>query len=388
MTSLGAKYSNQLGEWLQKFIGVNPVELYDDISSIKDDIEKNNYDVGQYYTQVDKAQDLLQKFFEKQETPTVVLIDELDRCDPGEAFEAIKQLRVFFSMRNVPIVFILSANPEPIGLAVKHQYGLKKDINDYEAKRILEKYVDTYIDMSDPHSLNAFVRNIWSCEYNDRIHALSFIHRIDAELGETNPPSFLNSSAFQAINTNNYLYSNIRVMQKSYSYICACREKSSGFKWVIWHLELLSQIQEDLRRDVALLASFIGEISCYALLYTIKEINNAGVLNVDGSINKEGILDTPKGKTAFSIYRSFFWEQTRTKLIKSADEYTFESEKQYAALEKIFQDYHVMDFIIIMSLIPFQSGSVKKSLESQKVLPDDWQEFGNFRHYSWLLANY
>jgi hypothetical protein len=46
-------------------------------------------------------------------------------------------------MRNCPIVFVVCANPGPIGLAIKHRYGLQSDTGDYEARRILEKFVDS-----------------------------------------------------------------------------------------------------------------------------------------------------------------------------------------------------------------------------------------------------
>jgi hypothetical protein len=115
-----------------------------------------------YYAQIDRAQDLLFKLFQDRQRITVVLIDELDRCDPDEAFEVIKQLRVFFAMRKLPIAFVVCANPEPIGLAIKHKYGLTTASGEYESRSILEKFVDVYFDMAEPAELGKTVEWLWN----------------------------------------------------------------------------------------------------------------------------------------------------------------------------------------------------------------------------------
>jgi Cdc6-like AAA superfamily ATPase len=116
MVSLGKEYSDSIGEWAKKHIGVDPValfrsatEAYTTVSDGTKMVPKAVIDA--YYTQIDRAQDLLEKVFSDRSRVTIVLIDELDRCDPDEAFAVIKQLRVFFAMRNLPIAFIVCANP-------------------------------------------------------------------------------------------------------------------------------------------------------------------------------------------------------------------------------------------------------------------------------------
>src|SRR6202034_3664917 len=118
---------------------------------------------------VDKAQDELRKALGtvsgvSSSHTVVVLIDELDRCDPDEAFNVIKQMRVLFGMRDLPIVFVFCANAEPIGLAIKHHYGLDSEGADYEARRILEKFVDSYEDLSTSEALGLVVQAIWKTE--------------------------------------------------------------------------------------------------------------------------------------------------------------------------------------------------------------------------------
>ena len=174
--ALGKKYSDQIGEWAQTKIGVNPVDLFKDLYNLPDTVQKaeapvDPEDMSQvvraYYTQVDKAQDELRRalgtvvYGTQPKNAVVVLIDELDRCDPDEAFNVIKQMRVLFGMRDLPVAFVIAANAEPIGLAIKHRYGLESDTSDYEARRILEKFVDSYEDLSATESLGPLIQEMW-----------------------------------------------------------------------------------------------------------------------------------------------------------------------------------------------------------------------------------
>jgi Cdc6-like AAA superfamily ATPase len=141
MVSLGKEYADSFGEWAKERVGVDPVELFRGASKVysvvREGVETVSSEViDAYYTQIDRAQDLLARTFSDREKITIVLVDELDRCDPDEAFAVIKQLRIFFAMRDLPLAFIVCANPEPIGLAIKHKYGLTTASGDYEARRI------------------------------------------------------------------------------------------------------------------------------------------------------------------------------------------------------------------------------------------------------------
>ncbi len=389
MLSFGNKYSSQIGKWAQKYVGINPVELAKDVMDIKNSADSKAKILDEYYTQIDKAQDLLVEHFKNQKSPIVVLIDELDRCDPGEAFEVIKQLRVFFSMRNIPIVFLLSANPEPIGLAVKHQYGLKSDVNDYEAKRILEKFVDTYVDMSDPLKLGDFVKHVWS---DKNIESLSTIHAIDMKLApaDFNKSTVKNANIFAAITTNNYLYSNLRVLQKSHQYVNSQKKDRTPLVWVSWHLEILCQVHEKLRRSIIKLASEIGEITSHSHLNTIRDLKNVGAISTNGVLNVGAKVETDKGSTAFSIFRSWFWDISKDRLEYLRGLTSVESREHATALEGILKDHHVMDFVILMSLIPVSKNDTEtfQKIDDKYKSNEGWRDIGYFKHYSWLLANY
>jgi len=173
LLSLGKGYSDRFGDWVEKRTGINPLSLVEGALKIRDASKlppepASREMLEAYYTQVDRAQDALKvalgsAVLGKPATrAAVVLIDELDRCDPDEAFNVIKQMRVLFAMRSVPVVFVVCANPDPIGQAIKHRYGLESGKGDYEARRILEKFVDAYEDLGEPVELAGFVAQLWA----------------------------------------------------------------------------------------------------------------------------------------------------------------------------------------------------------------------------------
>jgi len=67
LLALGKKYSDQVGDWAEKKIGINPVELFKDLYHLPETIESADAArvkpeiIRAYYTQVDKAQDELRR---------------------------------------------------------------------------------------------------------------------------------------------------------------------------------------------------------------------------------------------------------------------------------------------------------------------------------------
>ena len=61
MISLGKQYSDRVGEWVEKRIGVDPKEMYKDINkairTLGNDGFLPNAVIEKYYTQIDQAQD-------------------------------------------------------------------------------------------------------------------------------------------------------------------------------------------------------------------------------------------------------------------------------------------------------------------------------------------
>lgn len=398
---LGKKYSDQLGEWSEKFLGINAMELASEMIDIKDAVKKKMEEdkteaLDFYYSQIDRAQDTLEKFLKHEKQPIVVFIDELDRCDPGEAFEVIKQLRVFFAMREIPLIFILSANPEPIGLAIKHQYGLARRTNDYEAKRILEKFVDTYVDLSAPLPLTHYVKALWTKEVKNYTAGL-FANIIDSKFADVGASRnmLLDVDVFGAMSTHNFLYSNLRVLEKSLRYVCSQKASQTPLLWTAWHLEIVHQIHEDLRRDIRLLAREIGVIAYESIDQALYTFHKHNMFDDRGKIQKRHGPETDQGRTFFTIYRSAFWDISKNVINRLISLNSVESRNKKQVLESMLSDPHVMDFIIIMSLLDFEREKQASKISMPQFISAVVYEKKTSRevlrlsaHFEYLLANY
>ncbi len=387
MVSLGREYSEKAGKWIEAHCGVDPVKLLHEIGAAhKAVVEGHRIPmelIESYYTQVDKAQDLLCEAFAGVERPTIVLIDELDRCDPDEAFTVIKQLRVFFAMRDVPVLFVLCANPEPIGLAIKHRYGLDSPTSDYEARKILEKFVDTYIDMSERLVLGELVEAMWR-EHGTPPERTSLITAIDSHVkADYVRQTVLNASAFQAMTTSNPLYANLRLLHKSLEHVHSRHFPNKHLLWTAWHLEIAEQIDTPLRRQIAAAATELRMIAqqAYGAALDARCHQDAGAL----------VLKSDKGGTLFSIYRSYTWEFASRQLDALHQQDTPRARETAQIFEAWLADAQRMDFLTLMSLMPFG-----KALPD----PDRFAADGNLTslaagltdplldQYGWLLANY
>jgi hypothetical protein len=372
LLALGKKYSDQLGEWAQKKIGVNFAELFRDLYDLQDTIDKSVSASGReviraYYTQVDKAQDELRKALgtvkpgESSAKTVVVLLDELDRCDPDEAFLVIKQMRVLFGMRDLPVAFILCANPDPIGLAIKHRYGLDSDTGDYEARRILEKFVDSYEDMSAPEPLGPLVAQLW------KETELPWIIRFDEANRKVDFQDnvIANAAAFDVVTTAVPLFSNIRVLHKSFDYVSQNAQINRHLLWTHWFLEIATQIDPRFRRELRVLGGTIQDIAEAAY-------ENLGKIacSVEGDTNSLTVeFRTDKGKTVFSIYRSFFWECAKSvhEALKASNDP--EDDQRTDLLHKLLADPLRMDFVILLSLLPFKNVPSFKELTEGEANP-------------------
>ena len=160
--------------------------------------------------------------FNDPDKVTIVLIDELDRCDPDEAFAVIKQLRVLFAMRKLPIIFVVCANPDPIGQAIKHRHGLESNTGGFEARRILEKFVDLYIDIAEPIAIGELAHWLWEQQAKQAgnikgINAddAATLIGLDTKFLINNVRYPTTETALQAMTTEIPMYSNLRLLQKA-----------------------------------------------------------------------------------------------------------------------------------------------------------------------------
>ena len=70
-----------------------------------------------------------------QDTPLVIIIDELDRCKPSYAIEVLEKIKHLFLVEGV--VFVLSMHHEQLEEAIKKVYGQNIDAHTY-----LQKFID------------------------------------------------------------------------------------------------------------------------------------------------------------------------------------------------------------------------------------------------------
>ena len=95
----------------------------------------------------------LENYTKDLEKPLVFIIDELDRCKPSFALEAIEIIKHFFSIKNV--VFILSINKEQITSYISHQYGNSSDSENY-----LHKFIDIETELPNEANLEKYLQEM------------------------------------------------------------------------------------------------------------------------------------------------------------------------------------------------------------------------------------
>lgn len=364
LLALGEKYSGQVGEWAKKKIGINPTELFKDVYGLVKKAETGvaaiSPDViAAYYTQVDKAQDALVDALgavsagEAANDPVVVLIDELDRCDPDEAFTVIKQMRVLFGMRNLPVLFVICANPEPIGLAIKHRYGLETGTSDYEARRILEKFVDGYFDLEAETSLQDVVEPMWDGK------KLPWLVRMDEAMRKAAMESGDSDSdaesdmvkyarAYDVISTSTPLFANLRVLRKSFEYVGATAEDGKFF-WTRWLLEIANQLDPEFRRDLRGLSSVLQKIT-----YDAHRSLRGHLMTVKYDVEKSSFV-SEKGNTLYAIFHAAFWEHARSAMLELKKSEQVDDVRRAEALRLLLQDSRRLDFVLVLSLLPLEN---------------------------------
>jgi hypothetical protein len=384
MVSLGKEYSDTFGDWAEKRVGINVAKLFKDASKVYSNISQGTAVVPKevldaYYTQIDRAQDLLDRVFSDRSKVTIVLIDELDRCDPDEAFSVIKQLRVFFAMRNLPIAFVICANPDPIGLAIKHKYGLSTASSDYEARRILEKFVDIYVDMSEPIELDEFVTWLWR-EDNKNIDDYASLIFLDDTyvVSERHIDVTKNTTALQAISTDNPLYSNLRLLRKTFERVCSRDFPNQHLLWTAWHLELSKQMDPTFRAEIGKASSDIVAMSAIAYDRILGASIQWRAGKLDSSANPHGTL--------FGGYRSAFWDACKKRRVENLNDADPEAQERAEILARWMADFRRMDFLSILTILPLKGPrDLKEPPDLSLFLPS--VEFRKHQ-MGYLLANY
>jgi hypothetical protein len=271
---------------------------------------------------------------------------------------------------------------QPIGLAIKHKYGLSTATGDYESRRILEKFVDVYVDMAEPTTLDAFVRWLWLKEHRD-IGRFALIIHVDDEYVQSDPSmeTTRNVTALQAIKTDNQIYGNLRLLRKTMERACARQPPNGHMLWTIWHLELAQQMYPDFRREIATTSSDL----VYIALESHRRVLTSTLTWNEATLNPE----SNSGGTLFGAYRSAFWDACKVRLAEVTNELDPESRERARILVSWMADYRRMDFLIIMSLLPGDSEADVKQIVHSRTLDKLFRPIEQTIHqFGWLLANY
>lgn len=357
MVSLCKMYGEKFSSWLETRVGVNPVKLVQDIKLANGDrpdqaIVAIATILGEYVNQLEKVQDDFKSILGRS-TPggadgryTVVLIDELDRCDADEAFAVIKQLRALFSIDDVPLACVLAINPEPIGLAIKHRYGFDSGDQEYEARRILEKFVDSYVELCERPSLGDFVTQTW----NDITSRAELPWVIAADRALIGPPIVediqQNATGLDAMHVGIGLYSNLRLLKRTLAFVYSVSTGDNELLWTRWHLELLRHLDPVRRKAVSVLSEEIARMA----LNGYSEIERLRPKKESGSLQ----IQSEKGRTFFAVYRSAFWDAAWSEFHKLELKAAAPKEGQrLAALRSFLVDHRFMDFLILLTCIDF-----------------------------------
>ena len=173
-----------------------------------------------------------------------------------------------------------------------------------------------------------------------------------------------NATGFDAINTAVSLYSNLRVLCKSFNYVNERAPVNRWLLWTIWHLEMLKQLEPILHQRVRKLASVIESIAgrTYGSLGNIK-------YKVGIKKGRERLIYlSDKGGTLFAIYRSFFWENARRQVDELAAAAKTDPQSREAAelLREILTDTRQMDFLIVLTLLPFKAADYEKLVDIRR----------------------
>lgn len=128
---------NVAGEFVEKNIGVNPVEIYKDIKENGDSRKASTYEFDSMFAfkkTLDDTRGQIQKLASEQ--TVVLIVDELDRCMPQYAIKVLERLHhIFDNLDNV--VVLLAIDSSQLEHSVREIYG-----EDVDTDRYLKKFIN------------------------------------------------------------------------------------------------------------------------------------------------------------------------------------------------------------------------------------------------------
>ena len=117
--------------------------------------------------------------------------------------------------------------------------------------------------LSEPMMLDSYVQWLWKNAKKD-MGDYAFIFKLDEAYvtSDYSLDTVKNATALQAMQSDNPLYGNLRLLQKTLNRTCA--RLNNYMLWTAWHLELAEQMDPAFRREIALVTKVVKSISTEA----------------------------------------------------------------------------------------------------------------------------
>lgn len=100
----------------------------------------------------DQVAEFLESLLAERGNRLVVIIDELDRCNPKFAIRLLERIKHYFN--NTRVTFVFALNMAELQHSIRHYYG-----NGFDSTRYLERFFDLRIDLP-PAKMNQFYQEI------------------------------------------------------------------------------------------------------------------------------------------------------------------------------------------------------------------------------------
>lgn len=306
----------------------------------------------------------------KDAPPSLIIIDELDRCDPDEAYGLIKELKVLFGSRSLPLLFVLSVNPEPIGMAIKNRYGFDKEVNDYESVRILEKFVDVKFDIINDINLHAFMQYHFEKNHYSQNDKLPDTVRQACDVFASDHRLEIENEWWAILNKEIFQLSNLRIIAKCIESLAIREYLDPNLYWPTLHLELIKNSNYAFAKKLYQISGEIEAIAhCCFTLFQEQKIKAPGKATF--KYFNRCFWECWRSMIAFlegSTYTSEFSIALRKFLIEPPEQIQLKTpESKIKLMKEILNDFKLMDAIKHLALIRVTQNKNKKVDEEEYI---------------------
>ena len=309
--------------------------------------------IDHFLSSADRNIKILKKAL-KETPPSLIIIDELDRCDPDEAYGLIKELKVLFGSHGLPLLFVLSVNPEPIGMAIKNRYGFDQEVNDFESVRILEKFVDVKFDIVNDVNLYDFIKYHFERNHypqNDKLPSdlRNACYVFESDYRYENPEKW-----WEILNKEIFQLSNLRIIAKCIESLAIREYLNPNLFWPTLHLELIKNSNYAFAKRLYNISGEIEAIAhrCFTLFQQQKdklpEMATFKYFNECFWECWRAMIALLEGST----YTSEFTKKLKEPLIENPEKIKMErSESKIKLMKEILNDFKLMDAVKHLTLI-------------------------------------